>query len=220
MTKIKKSAVDKLVDAVKDTAASVDDSPVDENPEIETKSTVIDETADLKSDEFVTKDELEAFGNKLITSMSDLFKKQVDVHHDLAGRAPVIPGNEIGADTRGVDPVAANDLIPHAELETFMDQVLTIYIHPSSNKEDNPVLVPSVNGKTQPVIRGQNSLVKRKYVEVLARNRHTGYEQIIDPLDHSKYVMKPCMVVKDPFTVRHDPHPRGSDWLYNILMET
>ena len=216
----KKDAIDKLVDAVKDSAESISDSPADETPEIKTNMTEIDESADLDSKEFVTKDELSVMENRLITVMSDLFKKQVDVHHDLAGKAAPIPGNELGEDTRPVEPVAANDLIPQAELETFMNQLLTVYIHPSSNKEDNPVLVPSVNGKTQPIIRGQNSKVKRKYVEVLARNRHTGYEQETpDATKPHKYVMTPCMVVKDPFTVRHDPHPRGSDWLYNILME-
>jgi len=212
MTK-KKDAIDKLVDAVKDSAESVNDSPVDQTLEI-------DESIDLDSPEFVTKDELSSMENRLITVMSDLFKKQTDVHHDLAGQASPIPGNELGEDTRPVEPVAANDLIPQAELETFMNQLLTIYIHPSSNKEDNPVLVPSCNGTTQPIIRGQNSKVKRKYVEILARNRHTGYEQeTLDATKPHKYVMTPCMVVKDPFTVRHDPHPRGSDWLYSILME-
>jgi len=205
--KTKPDAIDAIVNGVK----NVEESLV--------ASTEIDESQDPNSPEFVTKTELESFGNKLITSMSDLFKKQTDVHHDLAGQAAPIPSTEIGQDTRGIDPVAANDLIPQAELEAFMNQLLTIYIHPSTNKEDNPVLVPSVNGKTQPIIRGQNALVKRKYVEILARNRHTGYDQIIDPLNPENYVMDPCMVVKDPFTVRHDPHPRGVDWLQNLLME-
>ncbi len=213
MPKIKKDAVDKLVDAVKETAEVVDDSPVK-------ASTEIDDSLDLTSKEFVTKTELDSFGDKLITTMSDLFKKQIDVHHDLAGQAPPIPGNELGKDMRGIEPVAANDLIPQAELEAFMNQILTIYIHPSSNKEDNPVLVPSVNGITQPIIRGQDSKVKRKFVEVLARNRHTGYEQLTPDATHPhKYIMSPSMVVKDPFTVRHDPNPNGSDWLYSILQE-
>ncbi len=215
MTKTKKDAIDKLVDAVKDSAVSVDDSP-----EIKSDAVEIDESQDLESGAFVTKDELEAFGNKLITSMSDLFKTQTDVHHDLAGQAPGIPGNELGQDLRGIEAVAANDLIPQAELETFMNQILTIYIHPSQNKEENPVLIPSVNGVNQPIIRGQASKVKRKFVEALARNRHTGYDQTIPDITRPhKYVMVPCMVVKDPFTVQHDPHPRGPEWLKQILHE-
>ncbi len=214
MPKIKKDAIDSLVNAVKDSAASVDDAP-----EIKTEAVEIDESIDPNSGEFVTKTELESFGNKLITSMSDLFKKETDVHHDFMGHGQSIPSQELGQDTRGIDPVAANDLVPQAELESFMNQILTIYIHPSSNKEENPVLIPSVNGVNQPVIRGQSSKVKRKFVEALARNRHTGYEQKIDALNPENYTMIPCMVVKDPFTVQHDPSPRGPEWLRQILCE-
>lgn len=216
MPKTKKDAIDDIVSAVEDSAASVDDSP-----EIKTDAVEIDETLDPA--EFITKDaleeKLEAFSKNFVTVISDLFKKEVDVHHDFSNQAPGIPSQELGQDSRGIEPVAANDLIPQADLEAFMNQILLVYIHPSQNKEDNPVLTPSVNGRNQPIIRGQNSQVKRKYVEVLARNRHTGYDQIIDPLNPEKYVMQPCMVVKDPFTVRHDPSPRGSDWLYGILSE-
>ncbi|MCP4607742.1 MAG: hypothetical protein GY845_03355 [Planctomycetes bacterium] len=210
----KSDTIDKIVNAVKNSKAAVDDS----EEAIETIEAVeIDESLDSSS--FVTKSELESFGDKLITTMSDLFKTQTDVHHDLAGQAPPIPHTEIGADTRGIEPVAANDMIEQADLEMFMNQILTVYIHPSSNKEDNPVLVPSVNGVNQPINRGQDSKVKRKFVEVLARNRHTGYTQIIDKFDPEKYIMSPDMVVKDPFTVRHDPDPRGVNWLQNILAE-
>ncbi len=213
MPKIKKDAIEDLLDAVKDSAASVDDTPE------ESSSMEIDEALDLESPEFVTKTELEGFGNKMITAMKDMFKKQTDVHHDLMGQGQSISNHEIGADTRGIDPVAANDLIPQAELENFMSQVLTIYIHPSTNKEENPVLIPSVNGVNQPIYRGQPAKIKRKFVEALARNRHTGYEQKIDPLNPENYQMVPCMVVKDPFTVQHDPSPRGPEWLRQILCE-
>jgi len=217
MPPIKKDAVDKLVDAVKESAASVEDTP-------DTKtSMLIDESQDLNSQEFVTSSELdtkfEAFGKSMLTSMSDLFAKQTDVHHDNMTQGPAIPSQELGVDSRGIDPVASNDLIPQAKLEDFMNDVLTIYIHPSPNKEENPVLIPSVNGINQPIVRGQKSSVKRKYVEALARNRHTGYEQIVDPLSPEKYKMIPCMVVKDPFTVQHDPSPRGPEWLNRILCE-
>jgi len=213
MPKIKKDAIGDLIDAVKDSAASVDDSPE------KSVSTEIDESLDLESPEFVTKTELESFGNKMIRSMKDLFKEQTDVHHDFMGQAPAIPSQELGVDSRGIDPVAANDLIPQAELESFMNQILTIYVHPTSNREENPVLIPAVNSINQPVIRGQASKVKRKYVEALARNRHTGYDQKIDPLNPENYTMVPCMVVKDPFTVQHDPSPRGPEWLRQILCE-
>ena len=215
MTKAKKDAIDKLVAAVKDSAESVDDSP-----EIKTKAVEIDESQDISSKEFVTKTELDSFGDKLITTVSDLFKKQSEVHQDFAGQAPGIPSTEIGKDQTGIEPVAANDLIDKADMEAFMNQILTIYIHPSNNRESNPVLLPNVNGVNQPIIRGQNSKIKRKFVEVLARTRHTGYEQRTpDANKPHKYVMVPSMVVTDPFTIVHDPHPNGAAWIQGILSE-
>lgn len=214
MPKTKKDAIDKLVESVKNTSAIVGD---------ETETAVdapANASATSSASELVTRDELASMENRLITVMSDLFKDRTHVHQDLAGQAPSIPGNEIGIDTRGVEPVAANDLIPQANLEAFMNDILTIEIHQSTDKEVNPVIIPSVNGINQPIFRGLAAKVKRKFVEALARNRHTGYEQVVHNITKPhKYVMNPSMVVKDSFTVHHDPNPRGRQWLQGILSE-
>lgn len=179
-----------------------------------------DGSDNLSGKQFVTKDELKDFGSNLITQMSDMFKKEINVHKDTIGSSEAISSHELGKDTRGIEPVSANDFIDQAELEDFMNNLIEIYVHPSPNKEDNPVIVPNVNGVNQPIIRGQVCKVKRKYVEALARNRHTRYEQKVpDPNKPHQYLMDPDVVVKDPFTVRHDPHPKGPEWLQAILNE-
>ncbi|MCP3683285.1 MAG: hypothetical protein GY861_11405 [bacterium] len=213
--KEEKSTLDKIVDTFKGNADQVDDTDFKASASVE-----VDESQDLQSGEFVTKTELNSFGDKIIHTMSNLFKQQTEVHHDLAGQAPPIGGHELGQDTRGIEPVAASDLIKFAELEEFMNDILTINVHPTSDKEQNPVIIPSVNGVNQPIIRGRDCRVKRKFVEALARNRHTGYEQSVpDVTKPHKYVMVPSMVIKDPFVVKHDPHSRGSEWLSRIVNE-
>lgn len=173
-----------------------------------------------QEDGFVTKDDLKAFGSNIIETMTDIFRKEIDVHKDTISQGRVIPGHEIGQDTRGVEPVAEKDLVAEAELEKFMNDILTIYVHPTANKESQQVLLPNVNGVNQPIFRGKTCNVKRKYVEVLARNRDTRYDQRFPDLSKPhQYEMAPDTAITNPFTVRHDPDPRGAVWLQNILAE-
>lgn len=180
-----------------------------------------DQSKDKNSgSQFITKNELESFGSNLITQMKDLFKKETDVHRDNLGKSQSISSSELGMDRRGIDPVSEHHFADQAELEAFMNDFVEIYVHPSPNKEDNPIIVPNVNGVNQPIIRGRVCKVKRKYIEALARNRNTRYEQQVpDPSKPHQFKMRPDVVVKDPFTVRHDPNPIGHEWLQAILNE-
>lgn len=206
----------------KDTKKKEENKVGEPNESVSTNESVSDTEAKEKvsGSQFVTKNELDSFGDKLFTKMQDLFKKETDVHHDTIAPGTAIPGHEIGQDRRGIEPVSANDFVDQAELEKFMNEMLEIYVHPSPNKEDNPVIVPNVNGVNQPIPRGKVCRIKRKYVEALARNRHTRYEQKVpDATKPHQYIMSPDVVVKDPFTVRSDPNPKGPEWLQAILNE-
>jgi len=170
--------------------------------------------------EFVTMDQLNSFGSSLITTMTNLFKKEMEVRKETISQGQPILSQEFGQDTRGIEAVAPHDLIQEAEMETFMNQVLTIYVHPSANKEDLKIFLLNVNGVNQPLIRGKEAKIKRKYVEVLARNRHTRYDQRWpNPAEKHRYLMVPDTAVSSPFVIRHDPDPRGAQWLSNILQE-
>jgi len=186
-----------------------------------TEEAIASVAGDEKADKsFVTKDELTSFGNTMINNMKDIFKKEMAVHSENINNGRPIPNNELGQDTRGIDRVSPHDFVKQAELEDFMNDILTVYVHPSNDKEDNPVIVPTVNGVNQPIIRGQNCQVKRKFVEALARGRSTRYEQKFpNPSKPHKYVMTPDTIVTNSFVVREDPHPRGAEWLQAILAE-
>lgn len=124
--------------------------------------------------------------------------------------------DEIGTAT-GLDQVSENDFVAAAEMEAFMNQPITIIVSPSANKEDLPVIVPNVNSRNQPIVRGKQIVVKRKYVEALARCTETRYEQRVkDPSQPDKIQMIEHTVPKYPFTVIKDPHPNGFAWLESI----
>jgi len=124
--------------------------------------------------------------------------------------------SEIGLAT-GLEQVSENDFVKAAELEAFMNQYLTIILSPSSNKEDLRVVTPSVGGINQPIVRGRQTKVKRKYVEALVRCTNTRYEQrVSDPSQPHKIKMVEYTVPQYPLTVISDPHPHGFAWLESI----
>ena len=123
---------------------------------------------------------------------------------------------EIGTAT-GLEQVSENDFVKKAELEAFMNQYITIILAPSSNKEDLTVVTPNVNGINQPIVRGRQTKVKRKYVEALIRCTNTRFEQrVADPSQPDKIKMVEYTVPQYPLTVISDPHPNGFTWLESI----
>ena len=105
--------------------------------------------------------------------------------------------------------------------EAFANELLLIEIHPSGEDGSLDVVTPSVNAINQPIIRGIPVLVKRKYVEALARSRTTKYHQEHgDPRDPSSLRMVEKTVLSYPFVVHKDPSGDiGKQWLINILAQ-
>lgn len=110
------------------------------------------------------------------------------------------------------------------EIEKFMRDELTVIIHESTNPLDHPrPEIQNVGGAMNPFvfIRGREMKVKRYIVEVLARMKKTRFEnkKITDDqgIDHYTYPQHSGLVY--PFSVLHDPDPRGRDWLRAILQE-
>lgn len=124
---------------------------------------------------------------------------------------------EIG-DPGPIEKVAESDFVKTAQLEAFMNDILTVIVHPSSEEGALDIAPPQVNGLNQPIIRGVESKVKRKYVEALARCRVTKYEQRVQDASRPENIqmIEKC-VLSYPFAVLHDPNPRGRAWLEAIV---
>lgn len=104
-----------------------------------------------------------------------------------------------------------------AELEAFMQEPVTIYAHPPRNDGELDSCTPNVNGINQPIIRGQEITIKRKYVEALARGHQSKYaQQVPDPRQPEHIQMVERKVSSIPFDVRRDT-PRGKAWLREIF---
>ena len=105
------------------------------------------------------------------------------------------------------------------ELEAFMNEPVKIMVMESGEEGALPVVTPCVNGVNQPIVRGKETVVKRKFVEALARCRTTKYQQRVDPIERDKIENVPITVQTYPFAVLEDHNPKGPAWLKGITAE-
>lgn len=103
------------------------------------------------------------------------------------------------------------------ELLAFMEEMVTVLVHESTNPNDEPIPEVWNDGVAQRFIRGQEQRVKRKYVEVLARAKMTSYKQVKLP-DNRGYKNIPQTALRYPFSVIEDSQ-KGKDWLKRVLAE-
>lgn len=130
-----------------------------------------------------------------------------------------IPLSEIGQG-QDIEKVSENDFVEEVELEAFMHDILTILVHETDKEGELDIICPTVGRTNQPIVRGIETKVKRKYVEALARCRVTTYTQSQpDATRPDKIIMREKTVIRYPFSVLHDPNPKGPDWLKGIINE-
>lgn len=145
--------------------------------------------------------------------------KEIDVVSENIGQGKPVGLSEISA-SGGIDVVADRVTSEDLKLEKFMNDILTIIVHHSAKDGDLDIVTPSVGGINQPIIRGVESKIRRKYVEALARARSTSFTQRqMDYSDPSTLKMIPNSRVSYPFSVIHDPNPKGRTWLEGIMRE-
>lgn len=112
-----------------------------------------------------------------------------------------------------IEPITNMDAL---ELEKFMHEEVTIFVHPTRESGSLDVITPNVNGLNQPIVRGKESIVKRKYVEALARCHSIRYEQRVqNPSQPENIQMVEKKVPDYPFDVVSDTK-RGKEWLKKL----
>ena len=119
-----------------------------------------------------------------------------------------------------IDPVNERDLHALASEEAFMNEPVEIFVHPVSDENAPPYVILNVNGVSQPVARGTAQTVKRKFVEVLARAKQTGIKTVVD-MSNGEPVNRihRHTGLRYPFSIQHDPNPKGAAWLRGILAQ-
>ena len=133
----------------------------------------------------------------------------------------VVAGIEILDDTPTVDPVSqVADLRELAASEAFMNEMVEVMVHSSTDENQAPHVILNCNGTNQPIMRGVPTRVRRKYVEILARMKETKYSQVTrNPAAPDQIDMIARHGLAYPFELMHDDNPRGRAWLSNVLAE-
>lgn len=103
----------------------------------------------------------------------------------------------------------------------FMEEMVTVYIHPTTNEQDEQVFEIYNNGDKVLFRRNEEKTVKRKFVYGLAKSRTTNYTQqeVINAEGVRDYKYFPHTGLRYPFSPRQDDNPRGADWLRATLGE-
>lgn len=120
-----------------------------------------------------------------------------------------------------IEPVDGPNWKDKARELAFMEEIVDVLVHETTDENAEPYPGFGVNGRWQYFERGTQMQVKRKYVERLARAKRTAYTQrnTKDQNGNDAIRHDPHTALKYPFTVVHDPNPRGRDWLRKILSE-
>lgn len=128
----------------------------------------------------------------------------------------------------------ANLIIPHPEVmddgerlrekyanNAFMNEMVTVHIHDTAEKNADPSFSIAVNGVDEFFIRGQKKTVKRMFVEGLARAKPVSFKnEEYTRQDGVRDVRWPSnRGLRYSFAVVHDPNPRGASWLASVLAQ-
>lgn len=105
-----------------------------------------------------------------------------------------------------------------AELEAFMNEPVMVTVMSGGKDNEAPFVPVSVNGVMQMFRRDVPIVVKRKYVERLARAKEAGYDQTVDDrLGEKMNKLHQKHSLRYPFQVNRDDNPRGAAWLRSVL---
>ncbi|WP_284335431.1 hypothetical protein [Comamonas sp. NoAH] len=105
-----------------------------------------------------------------------------------------------------------------AEYEAFMNEPVMVTVMSSGKDNEHMFVQVAVNGVIQMFKRDVPIVVKRKYVERLARAKETGYEQTLDDrLGEAMNRLTSHHSLRYPFQVNRDDNPRGAAWLRSVL---
>jgi hypothetical protein len=118
----------------------------------------------------------------------------------------------------GIEIVTVKALDGYAGDLAFMEELVEVEVHESSDPNAEPIVDLYCNGIPQRLIRGRAHTVKRKYVHILARARQVSMstETRVEGENVVNRVNKRS-ALRYPFSVMRDDNPRGRDWLRQEL---
>lgn len=105
----------------------------------------------------------------------------------------------------------------HDEM-AFANEIITVRVHPTTDRNAHPLPEVYVNGRVQRFPRGEEIQVRRCFVERLARAMATtfGNVKVKGPDGEDKYIYPASSAEVYPFVVIGDT-PKGEAWLKSVM---
>jgi hypothetical protein len=145
-------------------------------------------------------------------------RKEIDIRDVFQPKNEPIPLEEIGAGTASLEiPDKDADFVQLAQDEAFMNEKVKILVSQGQAEGELAVISPSVNGIQQPIVRGVEQVVKRKYLEALVHTVTTSYNQTVqNPAAPDQISMVPRTTHTFPVSLVEDRNPRGRSWFARL----
>lgn len=145
------------------------------------------------------------------------------VNHDYDGAVDFAQAAAVNLMVGGhIERVTEREWRDSEEAVRFMNEPLTIHIHTTQDKNAPPAVMAGVNGKQVWFRRGVDyKNVPRCFVEALARSQSATYrtQQVRDPNEDEQMKTMRTTSMDYPFSVLHDPNPKGKRWLERVMRE-
>ena len=150
--------------------------------------------------------------------------KSIDIGGDelLIGERPIpTVGSVASADmVMEVEPVAdAYGFKDHAAELAFMEEKVEIFLHESTNPNEEPIVYVGVNGEGVWLKRGMQHTIKRKHMLNLLTARPVHYTTVEGTdRDGAKTVnLRAHTAVKYPFSIQKDTQ-KGNEWSRQFMI--
>ena len=121
-----------------------------------------------------------------------------------------------------IEPIVLESQLKQDKIEklAFMEEMVEVTVLPSNEKNAAQIVHVENNGRRQFFVRGRPQRVRRKFVECLARAKHTNLSTDIslDPSGEPLNRITPTTGLLYPFQVNEDS-ARGRAWLQEVLAE-
>jgi hypothetical protein len=126
-------------------------------------------------------------------------------------------GDEVELARPGVTNVETKEFRAKADELAFMEEMVTIDVHPMGNREKPLPFPVYCNGRMVALVPGQQKTLQRKYVAVLAQGRPVHYDNQEYEENGVKGVRWPSWRgPRFPFSIVQDSD-RGRKWFHNIM---
>lgn len=117
-----------------------------------------------------------------------------------------------------IETITEREFKTTAENEAFMEELVVIEVHRSTDKNAVPQVPVGVNGDKIWIPRGLPVRLPRKFVGVLAQSQEAAFRTDDNPdpnADEGKVIRRTNGLVY-PFSVIRDDNPRGRAWLERV----